>query len=135
MRWEVIVGLAAGLLVAWLGLVVMLWRMNRRVGERFDLDEALQILPDVIRLLRRITKDPNTTRSVRIGVLVVIGYLALPFDVVPDFIPVLGYADDILVVAITLRWIVRRNGMAALERHWSGTSNGLRVIKRLAGLS
>jgi uncharacterized membrane protein YkvA (DUF1232 family) len=46
-----------------------------------------------------------------------LAYLALPIDLVPDFIPMLGYADDAIVVAIVLRSVVRRAGADALTRH------------------
>ena len=52
---------------------------------------------------------------------------------VPDFIPVLGYADDVVVVAIVLRSVVRAAGPEAVERHWPGTPEGLRVIRTLCG--
>jgi len=61
-------------------------------------------------------------------------YLLSPIDLIPDFIPVLGYADDALVVAIALRFATRRAGSAAIERHWPGTPAGLRAVLRLAGL-
>jgi uncharacterized membrane protein YkvA (DUF1232 family) len=57
----------------------------------------------------------------------------LPFDLVPDFIPVLGYADDVIVVAIALRSVVRHAGPAALERHWSGSPQGLGIVRLLSG--
>jgi len=61
-------------------------------------------------------------------------YFASPIDLVPDFIPVLGYADDALVVALVLRSVVRRAGPAPLARHWPGTPEGVRLIQQLAGL-
>lgn len=64
-----------------------------------------------------------------------LGYLALPFDLVPDFIPVLGYAEHVIVVALMLRSVVRRAGPAALAQHWSGSSAGLAVVNWLAGLA
>lgn len=63
-----------------------------------------------------------------------VAYLALPIDLVPDFIPVLGYADDAIVVALVLRSVVRGAGPQALERHWPGTQDGLAAVRRLAGL-
>jgi uncharacterized membrane protein YkvA (DUF1232 family) len=96
--------------------------------------EALRLLPDLIRLLRHLATDVCVPRGVRIGLLAVIGYLLLPIDLVPDFIPVLGYADDALIVALVLRWVVRRAGRDVLARHWPGTAEGLRAVQRLAGL-
>jgi len=61
------------------------------------------------------------------------GYLASPIDLLPDFIPVLGYADDVLLVAIVLRSVLRHTGPDALGRHWPGTLTGLQLIERLAG--
>ena len=58
----------------------------------------------------------------------------MPIDLIPDFIPVVGYADDVLIVVIALRSVVRHAGVEALERDWSGTTEGLRVVRRLAGL-
>ncbi|WP_327434808.1 YkvA family protein [Streptomyces sp. NBC_01236] len=55
-------------------------------------------------------------------------------DLVPDFIPVLGYADDAIVVAAVLRSVVRHAGPDALARHWPGTPDGLAAVRRLAGL-
>lgn len=62
-------------------------------------------------------------------------YLASPIDLIPDFIPVLGYADDAIVVAVALRSVVRSAGTEALTRHWPGTPEGLREVIRLAGVS
>jgi uncharacterized membrane protein YkvA (DUF1232 family) len=63
-----------------------------------------------------------------------VGYLALPIDLIPDFIPDLGYADDAIAVAIGLRTVTRQAGAGALTRHWPGTEDGLNVVRRLAGL-
>lgn len=78
--------------------------------------EALRLLPDGIRLLRRLAADPALPRGVRVRLWLLLGYLLLPFDLIPDFIPVLGYADDALVVALALRSITRRAGADALPR-------------------
>ena len=66
--------------------------------------------------------------------MALLGYLALPFDLVPDVIPVLGWADDAIVVALVLRSVVRRAGPEALARHWPGSPEGLAALRRLARL-
>lgn len=59
----------------------------------------------------------------------------MPFDLVPDFIPVVGYADDAIIVAFALRSVVRKAGPEALSRHWPGTPEGLTAVQRLAGIA
>jgi uncharacterized membrane protein YkvA (DUF1232 family) len=97
------------------------------------LTDALKILPDTIHLLGRLAGDPELPRSLHRTLWFLAGYLAMPFDLVPDFIPVLGYADDAIVVAVALRRVVRVAGPEALERHWTGSPAGLAVVRRLAG--
>ena len=63
-----------------------------------------------------------------------LAYLAFPIDLVPDFIPVIGYADDVVIVAAVLRSVVRRAGPQAVRRHWPGTHDGLEALWRLARL-
>jgi uncharacterized membrane protein YkvA (DUF1232 family) len=57
--------------------------------------------------------------------------LALPFDLIPDFVPILGYADDAIIVAFVLRSVARRAGPEALTNHWPGTPEGLAAVRRL----
>jgi len=92
----------------------------------------MRLLPDLIRLLRRLAADPNVPRGVRVRLLLLLAYLLSPIDLIPDFVPVLGYADDIIIVAIALRSVTRRAGQDAVERHWPGTPQGLQVIRRFA---
>ncbi len=69
---------------------------------------------------------------VRLGLLLV--YLASPIDVIPDFVPVLGYADDAIIVTAVLRSVVRRAGIDAVRAHWPGTADGFSALCRLTGL-
>ena len=94
--------------------------------------EAKRVVPDVARLLRDLAKDATLPPSVRRRISFGLVYLALPIDLVPDFIPIIGYADDVIVVGIVLRSVIRRAGANALDRHWGGTPEGLRLVKRLA---
>lgn len=123
----------AGLVCLWLVLVGLLYRAGRRYDDPPRMREILRLLPDIARLLHRLLKDPTLPRGVRLRVLALLAYLALPIDLVPDFIPVIGYADDVVVVLLTLRSITRVAGADALDRHWPGTPDGLQAIKQLAG--
>jgi len=127
-------GIIGGLLLLWLGLLTYLWRAARTNPDQASLREALRLLPDLIRLLRRLAADPDLPRGVRIRLGLLLAYLLTPIDLVPDFIPLIGYADDAIIVAIALRSVTRRAGPAALDRHWPGTPAGLATLRRLAGL-
>jgi uncharacterized membrane protein YkvA (DUF1232 family) len=61
-----------------------------------------------------------------------IAYLAFPFDLIPDFIPVIGYLDDAVVVAALLRRLVRSAGPVVVAEHWPGPSRTLNAVLRLA---
>jgi uncharacterized membrane protein YkvA (DUF1232 family) len=125
------IALAVSLAALWLLLVLAL-AARRPSKERIV--EALRLLPDVLRLVRRLAADPELPRSLRVRLWLLLAYLALPFDLIPDFLPVVGYADDAVIVAWTLRGVVRRAGTPALERHWPGSPEGLAVVRRLAGV-
>ncbi|GAA1969122.1 YkvA family protein [Nocardioides panacihumi] len=131
---QVAVTVLAGLLCVWLALVAVLYVAGRRYDDPPRVREILRLIPDVVRLLHRLVKDRSLPRGVRLRVFALIGYLAMPIDLVPDFIPVVGYADDVVIVALTLRSISRVAGVDALDRHWPGTPEGLTALKRLAGL-
>ena len=129
--WQTLISLAAALLLAWIALLVALLIAKPDKGQ---LKEALRLLPDLLRLLRRLAADRTLPRGVRIRLGLLLAYLAMPFDLIPDFIPVLGYADDAIIVALALRRVVRVAGADAVERHWRGSDGGLIVIRRLAGI-
>ncbi len=125
------IGLGVGLLATWLVLVAALWVARPRGAV---LAEALRLLPDTLRMLRGLATDRDVPVGARVRLGLLLAYLALPFDLVPDFIPVLGYADDAIVTVLVLRAVVRRAGVGALRRHWPGTEDGLRALARAAGL-
>jgi uncharacterized membrane protein YkvA (DUF1232 family) len=98
------------------------------------LGEAVRLLPDLLRLLRRLAGDPRLPRAARVRLALLLGYLVLPIDLVPDFVPVLGYADDAIIVTLVLRSVVRQAGAPVVRRHWPGTDDGLAVLARVTGL-
>ncbi|WP_235503283.1 YkvA family protein [Aeromicrobium sp. Root495] len=131
MPWDIVIAVVVGLGVVWVVLVAALWIAK---PDEMQLRDALRILPDLVGLLRRVAADRSLPQGVRVRVWLLIAYLAMPIDLVPDVIPVMGYADDAVVVMLVLRSVVRRAGAEALERHWRGSADGLAVVRRLAGV-
>lgn len=127
----ILIGLAGALVFTWLALAATLLVIRPRGSL---LRQSLRILPDLLRLLKNLTTDTTLPRGVRIRLALVIVYLALPIDLVPDFIPVLGYADDAIIAVAVLRSVVRKVGLEPLRGHWPGTPEGFAALCHLAGL-
>lgn len=123
-----LLSVAAGLLLAWLVLLVALLVVAR---DRVRLGDAIRLLPDLLRLVTRLARDSTLPSGVRVRLWLLLGYLALPLDLVPDFIPVIGYADDAVVTLLVLRSVIRRAGPDAIRCHWPGTAAGLDAVLRL----
>jgi len=128
---DMLIALGAGIVAGWLALLIALVLIRPR-GPL--LAEAVRLLPDLLRLLRRLAADSTLPRGVRARLALLMAYLALPVDLVPDFVPVIGYADDAVIVAFVLRGVVRRAGIEAVRAHWPGTESGFAALARLTGL-
>ncbi|MFC0450256.1 YkvA family protein [Rhodococcus jostii] len=129
--WPVLIGSAVSLLAVWVVLALVLWRSrpdDTRIGE------TVRLLPDLLRLLRRLAADPELPMGVRVRLALLLVYLAVPIDVIPDFVPVIGYADDVIVIGLTLRSVIRRAGPQVVARHWPGTAEGLETVRRVTCL-
>jgi uncharacterized membrane protein YkvA (DUF1232 family) len=128
---DLLLSIAAALIVAWIALIIALVIVRPRGGL---LREALRLLPDVLRLIKRLAADPSLPRGVRVRLALLLAYLAIPIDLIPDFIPILGYADDAIIITAVLRSVVRRAGLDAVRAHWPGTDHGFEALARLTGL-
>ena len=119
---------AAVLLVIYAAFVAALWRAGRGTDAR----ALVRLVPDCAVLARRLAGDPRLALRYKLAMVGLVVYLALPLDLVPDFIPIAGQLDDILLVALTLRWLVRGAGPQLVRAHWRGTPRGLWMVLRLA---
>jgi uncharacterized membrane protein YkvA (DUF1232 family) len=104
-------------------------------GLRIDARALVGFCVACVRLLRRLLADPRVARRHKLLLAVAVGYLLLPVDVVPDFIPVAGYLDDVLVVALSVRLVLRQAGPSVVSEHWTGPADLLPVLLRLAGVT
>jgi uncharacterized membrane protein YkvA (DUF1232 family) len=105
----------------------MLFALGRR---RVAVDVA-RFLPDCAVLLKRLLRDPRVPRRAKVAVALLLPYLLLPFDLVPDFIPVVGALDDAVLVAIVIGYVARRAGRRLVQEHWPGSPEALRIVLRL----
>ena len=104
-------------------------------GRREQARALAGFVPDCAVLFARLMRDERLPRRRRAVAAAAALYLLSPIDLVPDFLPIAGQADDAVIVAITLRWLVRSGGAPALERLWPGPDASLRLVMRLAGVA
>lgn len=115
----------------WLALVAVIWlhRPSRELAL-----PALRVLPDIVRLARRLLADPRTPTRHRVGLVVLIVWLVSPIDLLPEFLPGIGPLDDIVAAAVILGWIGRETGTARLRELWPGDAAGFSVVARMLRL-
>ena len=121
--------IAACAVLVYAGLVVALIGAGRQGVAR----DIARFIPDCIALVRGLLRDPRVPRRHKRLLGVLIGYLALPFDIVPDFIPIAGHLDDALVVVLALRVVLRGSGSELVREHWRGPESSLALVLRFAG--
>jgi len=128
--WRSLAVILAGILAAWAILIGLLWAFRPRdVG----LGELLRVIPDVVRLVRRLLGDRALPIGPKLALIVLLVWLVSPIDVIPEFIPVLGPIDDVVVTVLVLRFVRRIIGLEGLRSRWPGTSDGFALLGRIIG--
>jgi uncharacterized membrane protein YkvA (DUF1232 family) len=120
--------LAAALAGLYAAAVLALIAAGRRVHAR----ALAGFIPDCVVLMRRLAAHREVPRRRKILAAVALGYLLMPLDLVPDFIPVAGQLDDAIVVALALRGLLRSAGDDLVRELWPGPEPSLRAIIRVA---
>ena len=108
---------------------------RRRRGARVVLFGAIRQIPAFARLLIGLFRDRHVASTDKLLVAAALAYLLMPFDLVADFIPFLGMVDDVFLVALTIRRMIRNAGMNRVLRHWEGEPSELRVSRIAAILA
>jgi uncharacterized membrane protein YkvA (DUF1232 family) len=131
MRWLMLLLLVVGALIVVWALVVLALMV---AGRRTDARALAGFIPDCLVLMRRLLADPRVPRRRKLLLVGLVGYLALPFDLVPDFIPIVGQLDDVIVVGLVLRAFVRTDGGEIVREHWPGPQRSLELMLRAVGV-
>lgn len=130
MNWGLLVGIGVGLLAAWLALIALLWILRPR---DVRLGELVRVVPDIVRLARALLADRTVAFSVKAALVGLTVWLINPIDLIPEFIPVLGPLDDVVVAILVLRFVRRRIGADELARRWPGTDDGYALLTQVIG--
>ena len=128
---RVVVGIVLGILGVWAVLLALFWLLRPKgVAVR----ELVGVVPDLVRMLRDIVRDPAAPLDVRVMLVGLLAWIISPIDLIPEFIPVLGPLDDVLVAVVALRYVRRRLGVEAMRARWPGTDDGFRLLGRVVGI-
>jgi uncharacterized membrane protein YkvA (DUF1232 family) len=127
MSWWAWMLVAAGAAVAAWSLFVGVLLI---AGRREWAVALARFIPDCLVLVRRLLADERVRRRRKALLAAMLAYLALPFDLVPDFIPVAGQLDDVLVVGFVLRRLMRGAGGELVREHWPGPPESLELVLR-----
>jgi uncharacterized membrane protein YkvA (DUF1232 family) len=125
-----VVAIVVGLVAAWGLCILVLWVFRPRdVG----LGELVRLVPDVLRLVRDLLADGTMPLPVRLALAGLLVWLISPIDLIPEFIPILGPLDDVVVAVLVLRYVARRLGHEELRRRWRGTADGFELLTGVLG--
>ena len=127
---SLLIGVVVGLLVLWAALLALFWVFRPK---DVSVRELVGVVPDLVRMLRDIVRDPTAPLDVRLVLIGLLVWILSPIDLIPEFIPVVGPLDDVLVAVVALRYVRRRIGADGMQRRWSGSADGLALLGRVAG--
>ncbi|MEO8251718.1 MAG: DUF1232 domain-containing protein [Chloroflexota bacterium] len=126
----IVVKILVALIALWAGIVLLFWFLRPK---GVPLRALVRLVPDVLRLLRSIVRDRSTPLDVRLVLIGLVAWIVSPIDLIPEFIPVLGPVDDIVVAVVALRYVRRRVGVEELRARWAGTDEGFAILLRVIG--
>jgi uncharacterized membrane protein YkvA (DUF1232 family) len=111
-------------------LLVLFWFLRPR---GVPVRELLRLIPDVLSLIRSIVGDRSAPLDARLVLIGLLAWIVSPIDLIPEFIPVLGPLDDVVVAVVAMRFVRRRLGIDDLRRRWVGTDEGFELLCRVIG--
>jgi len=125
-----VIAVVVGLMVVWGLLLVVLWVLRPR---GVPVRELLGVIPDLLRLTRSLISDRDVPLDVRLVAAGAVVWVISPIDLVPEFLPLIGWLDEIVVIILALRYVRRRLGVPALRARWAGSQDGFSILCTVMG--
>lgn len=97
--------------------------------------DAITMMPNIAKLVARLLKDPRVPRRAKITLGLAAAYVASPIDLIPEVIPVIGWADDVLILMFAIDSLIDRAGDEIVEEHWDGPGDLLALVRDVVTLS
>ena len=130
MELPTVVTILVALVLLWAVLLVMFWALRPK---GVTVRELVSLIPDILRLLRSLIGDRTAPADVRVVLIGLVAWILSPIDLIPEFIPVLGPMDDVVVAIVAMRYVRRRVGTADLRRRWTGSDAGFAMLLTVIG--
>ena len=105
------------------------------VQTRRLMTDAALMVPNIVKLIGRLILDPRVPRRSKVTLGMAAAYVLSPIDLIPDVIPVIGWADDVLILMFAVDALIERAGSEIVEEHWDGPGDLLGLIREVVGLS
>ncbi|MFL5674843.1 MAG: YkvA family protein [Chloroflexota bacterium] len=128
---NLVVAIAVGIVAAWILLLIVFWLVRPK---DVSIRELARLVPDLVRMLRSIGGDRETPLDVRLVLIGLLAWIVSPIDLIPEFIPVLGPMDDVVVTIAALRYVRRRVGVETMRARWPGSADGFALLGRVVGI-
>jgi uncharacterized membrane protein YkvA (DUF1232 family) len=125
-----LVTIVVGLIAVWALLLVLFWVLRPK---GISVGDLVRLVPDLVRMLHGIVTDSSAPLDVRLVLVGLLAWIISPIDLIPEFIPVLGPIDDLVVAVVALRYVRRRLGVETLRERWPGTPEGFALLGRVVG--
>ena len=114
-----------------IGLFVATWALLAILAKRLPAGVAKDlatVLPACATTARRLRRDPRVPRRAKVAVVVALLWVLSPIDLIPEFLPIIGPLDDVLVVALAFRYAARQVPRDVLVEAWPAEP---RILERL----
>lgn len=130
MDLAVVLGIIAGVILVWATVLVLFWLLRPR---GVAIRDIIATVPDLLRMIRALIRDRSVAPDVRIVLVGLLVWIISPIDLIPEFIPVLGPLDDVIVAIVALRYVRRRLGVEVLRARWTGSAARFDLVLRAIG--
>lgn len=108
---------------------------GKSIQARQLVTDAVLMMPNIVKLVGRLLKDPRVPRRAKITLGLAAAYVVSPIDLIPEVIPVIGWADDVVLMMFAIDSLIERAGPHVVEEHWDGPGDLLELVRDVVAIS